>query len=93
MEVKAILCVAILCVLSVFVLFGCSSLTIYSYEAEREFEEEDQETYEKFYDEQQRKGMGSLVISNSTSFTVYVVIDYKDRVKVRPGRLVNSILC
>ena len=72
---------AILCVLSIFILFGCMHL--FEGTINRHMNEEQKRQFE------QNREMVRLVIKNSTSSTVYLVIDYMGHGNIPPGRRVS----
>ena len=93
MEVRAV-------VLALIILLICGCVGYYPmdeahkrhYEENKEYYEEQQEEYESRYEEEEKRARGELLVVNTTSDAVYLVIDYRRKIKMRPGKRVTKTL-
>jgi hypothetical protein len=93
MEVKAV-------VLALIILLICGCVGYYPmdeahkrhYEEKKEYYEDQREEYERRYEEEEKRERGDLLIVNATSDAVYLVIDYRRKFKMRPGKRVTKTL-
>jgi len=62
------------------------------YEENKEYYEEQQEEFERRFEEEEKRERGDLLVVNTTSDAVYLVIDYRRKIKMRPGKRVTKTL-
>ena len=93
MQVKAI-------VLALIILLICGCVGYYPmdethrrhYEGNKEFYEEQQKEHERRYEEEEKRERGDLLVVNATSDAVYLVIDFRQKIKMRAGKRVTKTL-